>query len=106
MIRSLLAIVSFFVFSFFANAQEFSSVEKTKDNNYKIEVVFEEIKDVNIANNIISELKKIDQVIDVELFYPSTKNGYIFIKQPIDAKVVIEKLETIGVILNQKSFKN
>ncbi|MGE0562692.1 MAG: hypothetical protein AB7O47_12815 [Flavobacteriales bacterium] len=106
MIRNLLFIILIVALSLSVKAQEFSSIVKIEDNRFKVEVVFEEIIDVNVANSIIKELKTLPNVLDVELFYPSTTNGYIFFDKLIDTELVVAKLREIGVQLNSKSFKN
>ena len=106
MLKTIIIIVSSVLASFSASAKEFRSIEKQKDNSLKVELVFEKILDVNVANEIIKELKSLDKVTDVELFYPSTNNGYMFISDIVSAETVILKLHEIGVELNAKSFKN
>jgi copper chaperone CopZ len=87
-------------------SQEFSSSEKISEELNKVEVVFKEIINVQSAEMIISSLKEIDGVKEVELFYPTTTNGYLFISPKISAKLIIEKLASINIELNPKSLKN
>ena len=106
MVKGLFIIISIVAFSLSAKAQTFSSVVKVEENRFKVEVIFEEIVDVNVANSIIKELKTLPNVLDVELFYPSTNNGFVFVDKSINAELIVAKLQEIGVQLNSKSFKN
>jgi len=94
------------VFSKLSFSQEFSSSEKLSDNLSKVEVVFKEIKSVEVMFQIISTLKELDGVSDVELFYPDRRNGYLLVSPKVSAKAIVEKLASINVELDLKSFKN
>jgi copper chaperone CopZ len=93
------------VFSKLSYSQDFSSIEKITENLTKVEVIFKEVKDVKTAELIISTLKEIDGVKDVELFYPSRNNAYFIISPKVTAKEIIEKLSSISVELDPKSLK-
>ena len=93
------------VFSKLSYSQEFSSIERISEDLTKVEVIFKEVKDVKTAELIISSLKEIDGVKDVELFYPSRNNAYFIISPRVSAKEIIEKLSSISVELDPKSLK-
>lgn len=99
-------VVALLLSSKFIQAQEFSSSEKISEKIYKVEVIFKEINSVKLAEQIIHTLKKIEGVDDVELFYPTTTHGYLFVSSTISAKIIIDRLSQINVELDPKSFKN
>lgn len=99
-------VLGFVMISNLTFSQEFNSREKIANDLNKVEVVFKEVKDVKTAELIISSLKAIDGVKDVELFYPSRNNAYFIISPKVTAKEIIEKLLSISVELDSKSFKN
>ncbi len=99
-------VLGFVMISNLTFSQEFNSREKIANDLNKVEVVFKEVKDVKTAELIISSLKAIDGVKDVELFYPSRNNAYFIISPKVTAKEIIEKLSSISVELDSKSFKN
>lgn len=96
----------FVLMSTLSYSQEFSSTEKISDELNKVEVVFKEIVNVQSAELIISTLKQIDGVKEIELFYPSTTNGFLYVSPKVSAKLIIEKLALINIELDSKSLKN
>ena len=54
----------------FCNAQSFRSYEVVSKDEIKIDILFEEIKDKNEAEKIISVMKSINGIREIELFYP------------------------------------
>lgn len=87
-------------------SQEFSSVEKLSSELNKIEVIFKEIKDVKTAELIISSIKEIEGVKDVELFFPHKKHAYIIMSSSTSSKIILDKLSEINVELEPKSLRN
>lgn len=94
------------IFSKLSYSQEFSSSEKISEELNKVEVVFKEIVNVQSAEMIISSLKEIDGVEEIELFYPSTTNGYLYVSPKVSAKLIVDKLALISIELDSKSLKN
>lgn len=88
-----------------SSAQEFSSIEKKLDNTYRIELIFKEISSRKDCDQIISVLKSIESVVDVEIFYPDTNHGLLTISSNINANTVIEKLRLINIELDPKSLR-
>ena len=60
-------------FSTLTQAQEFSSFEKISEELYKVELVFKEINSFQTAEKIISSLRELKGVKDVELFLKEAK---------------------------------
>lgn len=102
----LIMLVCFVGIFYTSQAQEFSSVEKMPNGLNRIEVIFTQIESVNTAELIISTLRKVDGIKDVELFYPDRTNAYIITSKNVSAEIIIKKLAEIKVELEQKSFKN
>ena len=98
-------VLIFFGLSKYTQAQEFSSSEKISEHLLKVEVVFDEINSIQVAEKIIDNLRGMEGVTDVELFYPTTNNGYLIISPNTTAKSIINRLSQINVELDTKSFK-
>lgn len=86
-------------------SQDFSSKAKIAENKFEIEVIFEEIQTVEVAEQIIKSVRSMAGVEDIELFYPTTNNGKITSDSQLTVDLLISKLNQIGVKLNQKSFR-
>lgn len=92
-------------FSVFAQAQEFSSFEKISEESYKVELVFKEINSFQTAEKIIASLRELKGVKDLELFYPTTTVGYLYLSSQVSVKSIVDKLAQINIELNPKSLK-
>lgn len=92
-------------FSSFTQAQEFSSFEKISEESYKVELVFKEINSFQTAEKIISSLRELKGVKDLELFYPTTTNGYLYLYAEVSVKLIVDKLAQINIELDPKSLK-
>lgn len=98
-------ILGFLVFSKISYAQEFSSKEKLSTDLDKVEVIFKEIKDVKTAELIISSLKEIEGVKEVEIFYPHKTHAFLWIHPSVQTKTILDKLKVINIELEPKSLK-
>lgn len=92
-------------FSTLTQAQEFSSFEKISEESYKVELVFKEINSFQTAEKIIASLRELKGVKDVELFYPTTTNGHLYLSSEVSVKLVVDKLAQINIELDPKSLK-
>lgn len=86
-------------------SQDFSSKAEIAENKFEIEVIFEEIQTVEVAEQIIKSVRSIAGVEDIELFYPTTNNGKITADNQLTVDLLVSKLSEIEVKLNQKSFR-
>lgn len=105
-LRLLMTILLAFVLSIGAYAQEFSSKKLLDRSTYEVEIIFHEISSLDKAENIIKQVGLIEGVKEIELFYPTTNNAKIIVDEKVfKIHDLIAELASIGVQLNQKSFR-
>jgi copper chaperone CopZ len=87
------------------NNFEFSSIEKTATNKFRLEVIFSNVSSKEDVNEIIRILQGIQEVESVEVFYPQTTRSIIMLSSKISSQVIIEKLNSINIQLDPKSLR-